>query len=178
MFTSKNSIRSVLNIGSFASILTDSWNSFWHQSNRAGLNSKNDAKENSGKFPKFFTLQSFYRRPDRRYGWDEAQFDSRHANCLELEYFSDVQTRSLVRFPYYTRLHVLLIELKLSIRHHISELKLLKKVYSSENNSKPQLCCFLLIFSASNFAFGQLVTFFSNISFKQFYLASVLIWCK
>jgi len=41
--------RSVLNIGSFASILTDSWNSFWHQSNRAGLNThpKDDSKENS-----------------------------------------------------------------------------------------------------------------------------------
>jgi len=29
-----------LNIGSFASILTDSWNSFWHQSNRNGLDQK------------------------------------------------------------------------------------------------------------------------------------------
>jgi len=51
--------RSVLNIGSFASILTDSWNSFWHQSTRAGLNHhhhhnfqqqqppKDESKENS-----------------------------------------------------------------------------------------------------------------------------------
>ena len=39
----------VLGIGSFASILTDSWNSFWHQSNRNGLDKDNSTDQDNNK---------------------------------------------------------------------------------------------------------------------------------